>query len=341
MKLPVYFDYAATTPVDPRVIAKMQTCLGMDGAFGNPASRFHHYGRAANDLIDNAAMHVAELINVKPTEIIWTSGATEAINLAIKGAANFYRHNGRHIITCKTEHKAGLDTCRYLEKNGFQITYLTPQQNGLLDLTAFQAAIRPDTILVSIMHANNEIGVIQDITNIGRICRENRILFHVDAAQSLGKIPIDLASLPLDLMSFSGHKIYGPKGIGALYIREESQVRLETLIHGGGHQGGLRSGTLPTHQIVGMGEACKINQQEMSDEIQRLTRFRDQLWQGIAAIEGVTLNGDAEQRICNNLNFSINSVDGSALLLALKNLAISTGSACSSASMSLRMCLAH
>ncbi|MEQ9861623.1 IscS subfamily cysteine desulfurase [Pectobacterium cacticida] len=333
MKLPIYLDYSATTPVDPRVAEKMMQCLTLDGTFGNPASRSHRYGWQAEEAVDIARNHVAELVGADPREIVFTSGATEADNLAIKGAANFYQNNGKHIITSKTEHKAVLDSCHYLEQQGFDVTYLTPQRNGIIDLVELQDAIRGDTILVSIMHVNNEIGVVQDIAAIGEICRSRGILFHVDATQSVGKIPIDLTQIGVDLMSFSGHKIYGPKGIGALYVRRKPRIRLEAQMHGGGHERGMRSGTLPVHQIVGMGEAYRIAKEEMAAEVARLSTLRDRLWNGINTIEGVYLNGDIEQRVSTILNVSFDGVDGESLIMALKDLAVSSGSACTSASL--------
>ncbi|WP_411571244.1 IscS subfamily cysteine desulfurase [Pectobacterium cacticida] len=333
MKLPIYLDYSATTPVDPRVAEKMMQCLTLDGTFGNPASRSHRYGWQAEEAVDIARNHVAELVGADPREIVFTSGATEADNLAIKGAANFYQNNGKHIITSKTEHKAVLDSCHYLEQHGFDVTYLTPQRNGIIDLSELEAALREDTILVSIMHVNNEIGVVQDITAIGEICRSRGILFHVDATQSVGKIPIDLTQIGVDLMSFSGHKIYGPKGIGALYVRRKPRIRLEAQMHGGGHERGMRSGTLPVHQIVGMGEAYRIAKEEMAAEAARLNTLRDRLWNGINTIEGVYLNGDIEQRVSTILNVSFDGVDGESLIMALKDLAVSSGSACTSASL--------
>lgn len=331
MKLPIYLDYAATTPVDPRVVAKMQACLSLDGYFGNPASEAHSYGQEAKKLITIARAQVADLINAETEEIIWTSGATEAINLALKGAAFFNRERGKHIVTCKTEHKAVLDTCQYLAKCGFTITYLTPQANGLLAMEDITQALRPDTILVSLMHVNNEMGVIQDIAKIGELTRTKNILFHVDAAQSAGKIPIDVKQMKIDLMSLSAHKTYGPKGIGALYVCDKPKVRLEPLIHGGGHERGMRSGTLATQQIVGMGAAFAIAQMEMTAENTRISYLRDKLWRGLQTIPGIVLNGDLQQRVANNLNFSVAGVDGEALIMALRDLAISTGSACTSA----------
>jgi cysteine desulfurase len=331
MKLPVYLDYSATTPVDPRVAEKMIPFLCEH--FGNPASRSHSFGWTAEKAVENAREEVAKLVNADPKEIIWTSGATESDNLAIKGAAYFYETKGRHLITLKTEHKAVLDTMRELEAQGFEVTYLDPLPNGLLDLDAFKAAIRPDTSLVSIMHVNNEIGVIQDLEAIGQICRENGVIFHVDAAQSTGKVEIDLAKLPVDLMSFSAHKTYGPKGIGALYVRRKPRIRLKALMHGGGHERGLRSGTLATHQIVGMGEAFRIAREEMAAESARIRALRDRLLNGIKDIEEVFVNGDLEQRVPHNLNASFNYVEGESLMMAIKDLAVSSGSACTSSSL--------
>ena len=333
MKLPIYLDYSATTPVDPRVAEKMCACLTPDGAFGNPASRSHAYGWEAEKLVDEARANVAALVGADPREIVWTSGATESDNLAIKGAAHFYQKQGKHIITLKTEHKAVLDSCRQLEREGFEVSYLDVQPDGLLDLEAFEAALRPDTVLASVMHVNNEIGVIQDIAAIGAICRERKVVFHVDAAQSPGKVPIDLAALPIDLMSFSAHKIYGPKGIGALYVQRKPRVRLEAQMHGGGHERGLRSGTLPTHQIVGMGEAFRIAHEEMATENERILKLRNRLFDGLKDMEEVYVNGDLEHRIAGNLNISFNFVEGESLMMALKDMAVSSGSACTSASL--------
>jgi cysteine desulfurase len=333
MKMPIYLDYSATTPVDPRVAEKMCDCLTLDGHFGNPASRSHAFGWDAEKLVDEARQNVAALVGADPKEIIWTSGATESDNLAIKGAAHFYRKKGNHIITLKTEHKAVLDTCRQLEREGFEVTYLDVMENGLVDLDAFSAAIRPETVVASVMHVNNEIGVIQDIAAIGQICRDNKVIFHVDAAQSPGKVPIDLSSLPVDLMSFSAHKIYGPKGIGALFVRRKPRVRLEAQMHGGGHERGLRSGTLPTHQIVGMGEAFRIAAEEMVAENARLLTLRQRLYDGLKDMEEVYVNGDLDRRIAGNLNISFNFVEGESLMMALKDMAISSGSACTSASL--------
>lgn len=333
LKLPIYLDYSATTPVDPRVAEKMCACLTPDGNFGNPASRSHEFGWHAEEAIEEARAHVAALINGDPREIVWTSGATESNNLAIKGAAHFNQKRGKHIITLKTEHKAVLDTCRQLEREGFEVTYLDPQDDGLLDLAKLEEAMRDDTTVVSIMHVNNEIGVIQDIAAIGEMCRQRKIVFHVDAAQSAGKVPIDMETLKVDLMSFSAHKAYGPKGIGALYVSRKPRVRLEAQMHGGGHERGMRSGTLATHQIVGMGEAFRIAKEEMATENERFRALRDRLWQGLSDMDEVYLNGNFEQRIAGNLNISFNFVEGESLIMALKDLAVSSGSACTSASL--------
>jgi cysteine desulfurase len=310
VKTPIYFDYSATTPVDPRVAKTMCDCLTMEGNFGNPASRSHEYGWNAEKAVDEARKNVADLVNADSKEIVFTSGATESDNLAIKGVAHFYHKQGKHIITSKTEHKAVLDTCRQLEREGYEVTYMDPEENGLIDLEKLKAAIRPDTILVSIMHVNNEIGVIQDIKAIGEITRENKVLFHVDAAQSAGKVPIDLQDMKVDLMSFSAHKIYGPKGIGALYVRRKPRVRLEAQMHGGGHERGMRSGTLATHQIVGMGEAFRYAKEEMAADNERIRMLRDRLWNGIKDIEEIYINGDMEQRVPHNFIFSFNFVEG-------------------------------
>ena len=330
---PIYLDYSATTPVDPRVAEKMCTYLTPQGEFGNPASRSHVFGWHADEAVEEARANVAALVNADPREIIWTSGATESDNLAIKGAAHFYQKQGKHIVTLKTEHKAVLDSCRQLEREGFEVTYLDPEPSGLLNLDKFKAALRDDTVLVSVMHVNNEIGVIQDIAAIGEICRERKIIFHVDAAQSPGKVDIDLKKQKVDLMSFSAHKIYGPKGIGALYVRRKPRVRLEAQMHGGGHERGLRSGTLATHQIVGMGEAFRLAKEEMAADNERLLKLRNRLVDGFKDIEEVYINGDLEQRIAGNLNISFNFVEGESLIMALKDLAVSSGSACTSASL--------
>jgi len=331
MKIPIYLDYSATTPVDARVAEKMIPYLTEH--FGNPASRSHVFGWTAEKAVETAREQVAALVNCDPREIVWTSGATESDNLAIKGAAHFYSGKGKHLITVTTEHKAVIDPCREMERQGFEVTYLDPEPNGLLDLEKFKAAIRPDTIFASVMLVNNEIGVIQDIEAIGSLCRENGIIFHVDAAQATGKVDIDLEKLPVDLMSFSAHKTYGPKGIGALYVRRKPRVRIEAQMHGGGHERGMRSGTLPTHQIVGMGEAFRIAQAEMADENARIGKLRDRLWAGLSAIEEVYLNGDLEHRVPHNLNVSFNFVEGESLIMAVKDIAVSSGSACTSASL--------
>ena len=332
MKLPIYLDYAATTPVDPRVAEKMCACLTMDGVFANPASRSHLYGWQAEEAVEQARRQVADLVGADPREIVWTSGATESDNLAIKGAAHAFAERGRHIVTSLVEHKAVIDPCRQLEREGFEVTWLKPGPDGRITPEQLQAALREDTILVSLMHVNNEIGVINDIAALGAIARERGILFHVDAAQSTGKLPIDLKKLPVDLMSFSAHKSYGPKGAGALYVRRSPDVRIEALIHGGGHERGMRSGTLAPHQLVGMGEAFAIAGAEMKAETQRIADLHAQLLDGLKDIDGVSLNGSQEQRIPHNLNLAFSGVDGELLLLALRDLALSTGSACTSAS---------
>jgi cysteine desulfurase len=333
MRKPIYLDYSATTPVDPRVAEKMCSYLTLDGDFGNPASRSHSFGWRAEEAVEEARAHVAALINADAKEIVWTSGATESDNLAIKGVAQFYNKKGKHIVTCKTEHKAVLDTCRQLERDGFEVTYLDPEPSGLIDHGKLQAAIRPDTILISIMHVNNEIGVIQDIAAIGKICRSRGILFHSDAAQSAGKTPIDINAMNVDLLSLSAHKIYGPKGIGALYVRRKPRVRLEAQMHGGGHERGMRSGTLPTHQCVGMGEAFRIAKLEMAAENERLRQLRDRLLNELKNVDEVYVNGDLAHRVAGNLNISFNYVEGESLIMALKDLAVSSGSACTSASL--------
>jgi len=331
IKLPIYLDYSATTPVDRRVAAKMIPYLTEH--FGNPASRSHVFGWVAEKAVEDARAEVAALVNCDPKEIIWTSGATESDNLAIKGAANFYAGKGKHLITVQTEHKAVIDPCREMERHGFSVTYLDPEPDGLLDLDKFRAAIRPDTIFASVMLVNNEIGVIQDIKAIGNICRDKGIVFHVDAAQATGKVAIDLEQLPVDLMSFSAHKTYGPKGIGALYVRRKPRVRLEAQMHGGGHERGLRSGTLPTHQIVGMGEAFRLAREEMEQENIRIRRLRDKLLAGLNEIDEVYVNGDLDRRVAHNLNISFNFVEGESLIMAVKDIAVSSGSACTSASL--------
>jgi len=333
LSLPIYLDYSATTPVDERVAKKMAQYLTIDGIFGNPASRSHKFGWEAEEAVENARKQVADLINADRREIVWTSGATESDNLAIKGAAHFYKKKGKHIVTVKTEHKAVLDTCRQLEREGYEVTYLDPESNGLLDLDKFRAALREDTILASVMHVNNEIGVIQDIAAIGEICRDQKIVFHVDAAQSAGKVPIDMQELKVDLMSFSAHKIYGPKGMGALYVRRKPRIRIEAQMHGGGHERGMRSGTLATHQIVGMGEAFRIAKEEMAAENERVLSLRNRLLKGFEEMEEVYVNGDLDHRVAGNLNISFNFVEGESLIMAVRNIAVSSGSACTSASL--------
>jgi cysteine desulfurase len=331
MKQPIYLDYSATTPVDPRVAAKMIPFLTEN--FGNAASRSHSYGWTSEAAVENAREEVAKLVNCDAKEIVWTSGATESINLALKGAANFYQTKGKHVVTIKTEHKATLDTVRELERQGFEATYLDVKTDGLIDMAAFKAALRADTILVSVMMVNNEIGVIQPIAEIGEICRERGIIFHVDSAQATGKVPIDLQTLKVDLMSFSAHKTYGPKGMGALYVRRKPRIRLEAQMHGGGHERGFRSGTLATHQIVGMGEAFRIARLEMATENERIRMLRDKLLAGVKGMEEVYVNGDMEHRVPHNLNVSFNFVEGESLIMGIKELAVSSGSACTSASL--------
>lgn len=331
MKLPIYLDYSATTPVDPRVVDAMVPYLYEH--FGNPASRSHAFGWEAEKAVERARRQVADLVGADPREIIWTSGATESTNLALKGVAHFNRDKGRHLVSVKTEHKATLDTLRELERAGFEVTYLDVQENGLLDLATLEAALRPDTIAVSVMMVNNEIGVIQDIAAIGELTRARGIVFHCDAAQATGKVAIDLASLKVDLMSFSAHKTYGPKGMGALFVRRKPRVRLEAQMHGGGHERGLRSGTLATHQIVGMGEAFRIAGEEMATENERIRMLRDRLWQGLSSMDEVYVNGDLEARVAHNLNVSFNFVEGESLIMAIKDIAVSSGSACTSASL--------
>ena len=330
---PIYLDYASTTPIDKRVADKMLEYMTTDGMYGNPASRSHSYGWDADEAVSMSRKHVADLINADPREIVWTSGATESDNLAIKGAAHFYKKKGKHVITIKTEHKAVLDACRQLEREGFEVTYMEPMANGLIDIKQLESEIRDDTVLISIMHVNNEIGVIQDIESIGKLARSKKIIFHVDAAQSAGKIEIDLERMNVDLMSFSAHKIYGPKGIGALYVRRKPRVRLEAQIHGGGHERGLRSGTLPTHQIVGMGEAFRIAKEEMENDYEKISQLRNRLWKGLKDIEEVYLNGDFENRYPGIMNISFNYVEGESLIMATKDIAVSSGSACTSASL--------
>jgi cysteine desulfurase len=331
MQLPIYLDYSATTPVDPRVVDAMVPWLR--NHFGNPASRSHAFGWEAEKAVEDARAKVADLVSCDPRELIWTSGATESINLAIKGVAHFNKDKGKHLVTVKTEHKATLDTMRELEREGFEVTYMDVRPDGLLDLAKLEAALRPDTILVSVMFVNNEIGVIQDIPAIGEMCRSRGIVFHVDAAQATGKVVVDLQRLKVDLMSFSAHKTYGPKGVGALFVRRKPRVRLEAQMHGGGHERGLRSGTLPTHQIVGMGEAFRIAKEEMATENERIRMLRDRLWAGLSKIEQVYLNGDWDHRVPHNLNVSFNFVEGESLIMAIKDIAVSSGSACTSASL--------
>ncbi len=333
MRRPIYFDYSATTPVDPRVAQKMSECLTNEGNFGNPASRSHAFGWRAEEVVEDARRQVAELVNADPREIVWTSGATESDNLAIKGCAHFNVKRGKHIVTSKIEHKAVLDSCRQLEREGFEVTYLDPDKDGIIQPESVAEAIRDDTTLVTIMHVNNEIGTINDIAAIGEICRERKVTFHVDAAQSTGKVPIALAELKVDLMSFSAHKTYGPKGIGALYVRRKPRTRIEAQIHGGGHERGMRSGTLATHQIVGMGEAFRIAKEEMAEEVERLTELRNYFWDSIKDMEAVYLNGSLIHRVAGNMNVSFAFVEGESLIMALKDLAVSSGSACTSASL--------
>ena len=333
MKLPIYLDYSATTPVDPRVAQKMSECLLVDGNFGNPASRSHLFGWKAEEAVENARRQVAELVNADPREIVWTSGATESDNLAIKGAAHFYQNKGKHLITSKIEHKAVLDTTRQLEREGFEVTYLEPGEDGLITPAMVEAALREDTILVSVMHVNNEIGTINDIAAIGELTRSRGVLFHVDAAQSTGKVEIDLEKLKVDMMSFSAHKTYGPKGIGALYVRRKPRVRIEAQTHGGGHERGMRSGTLATHQIVGMGEAFRIAKEEMAQENARIKALSERFYRQFEGLEEVYLNGSLIHRVPHNLNLSFNYVEGESLIMALKDLAVSSGSACTSASL--------
>lgn len=333
MQLPIYLDYSSTNPVDPRVAAKMVECLTLDGNFGNPASRSHMSGWKAEEAVETARRQVADLIHCDPREIVWTSGATESDNLAIKGAAKFYREKGRHLVTSVIEHKAVLDSCKQLEQEGFSVTYLTPDSRGMISPAQVAAAIRPDTTLVSLMHVNNEIGVVNDIRAIGEVTRQHGVLLHVDAAQSAGKIAIDLSQMQVDLMSLTAHKIYGPKGIGALYVRRQPKVRIEPQVHGGGHEQGMRSGTLPTHQIVGMGEAFALAMNEMAAENVRILALRNRLLNGLKAIPAISVNGDLEQRVPGNLNVSFGYVEGESLMLALRDLEISSGSACTSASL--------
>ena len=331
MTMPIYMDYPSTTPVDPRVAEKMIPFITED--FGNPASRSHPYGWTAEKAVENARKEVAKLVNADPREIIWTSGATESNNLAIKGASNFYSSKGKHIITMATEHKAVIDAVREMERLGYETTFLFPEPNGLIDIEKFKAALRPDTVLATIMLVNNEIGVVQDIEELGNICRENKIIFHVDAAQATGKIAIDLEKLPVDLMSFSAHKTYGPKGVGALYVRRKPRIRIEAQMHGGGHERGMRSGTLATHQIVGMGEAFRIAREEMQEENARIKKLQKRLLDGLTEIDETYINGDLDKRVPHNLNISFNYVEGESLIMAIKGIAVSSGSACTSASL--------
>ena len=333
MKLPIYLDYSATTPVDPRVAAKMIECLTNEGNFGNPASRSHAFGWKAEEAVENARRQVAELVNADPREIVWTSGATESDNLAIKGVAHFYASKGKHIVTTKIEHKAVLDTTRQLEREGFEVTYIEPGEDGIVTPAMVEAALRDDTILVSVMHVNNEIGTINDITAIGELTRSRGILFHVDAAQLTGKVEIDLEKMKVDLMSFSAHKTYGPKGVGALYVRRKPRVRLEAQMHGGGHERGMRSGTLATHQLVGMGEAFHLAKLEMAQENERIRALRDRFYKQVEHLEELYVNGSMTARVPHNLNLSFNYVEGESLIMALKDLAVSSGSACTSASL--------
>jgi len=332
IRKPLYFDYAATTPVDERVVACMVDCLGRGGCFANPASSSHAPGREARGRVEAARREVASLLGARPTEIIWTSGATESNNLAIKGAARYHADRGRHIVTSRTEHKAVLDTCRQLEKEGWRVSYVSPGPGGIVTVAEIEPALRPDTVLVSVMYVNNELGTINELAPIGRLCRERGVLFHVDAAQAAGKLPVNVDELGVDLLSVSAHKVYGPKGAGALYLRGSPKSRLEPLIHGGGHEWGMRSGTLATHQIVGMGEAFRIAAVEQPDEAERLRALRDRLWEGIVGLGGVHLNGDPERRVAGMLNVSFEGVEGESLLFALRDLAVSSGSACTSAS---------
>ena len=329
----IYLDYASTTPVDPRVASKMMEFLTPEGEFGNPASRSHRFGWKADEAVEEARSHVANLVNCDPREIVWTSGATEADNLAIKGVARFYKSKGNHIVTSKIEHKAVLDPCRQLEREGFEVTYLDPDDKGVISSNAVQSAIKDNTVLVSIMHINNELGTINDIEKIGEVVRDRGIFFHVDAAQSTGKVEIDLEKIPVDLMSFSAHKTYGPKGIGALYVRRKPRVRLEALIHGGGHERGMRSGTLATHQIVGMGEAFRLANNEMQDDLVKITKFHEKFLQKVREIDHVYINGDLDNKVPNILNISFNFVEGESLIMGLKDIAVSSGSACTSASL--------
>ena len=333
VNIPIYLDYLSTTPVDPRVVAAMTACMSTEGVYGNAASRSHVFGWQAEEAVENARSQVAELINADPREIVWTSGATESDNLAIKGVAHFYHKKGKHIVTSKIEHKAVLDTCRQLEREGYEVTYLDPNEQGLTTPEMVQAALREDTILASVMHANNEIGVVNDIAGIGEICRAAGVLFHVDGAQGVGKIPVDMEQMKVDLLSMSAHKMYGPKGVGALYVRRKPRVRLEAQMHGGGHERGMRSGTLATHQLVGFGEAARIAHEEMATESAQLEALRERFWDAISDIPEVYINGDREQRLPGALNVSFAFVEGESLIMSLRDLAISSGSACTSASL--------
>src|SRR6056300_859615 len=333
MQFPIYLDYSSTSPCDPRVAAKMAECLTLEANFGNPASRSHKFGWKAEEAVENARKQVADLLNCDPREIVWTSGATESDNLAIKGAAHFYSKKGKHIVTSKIEHKAVLDTCRQLEREGYEVTYLSPGENGLTTPEMVQSALREDTVLVSVMHANNEIGVVNDIAGIGEVCRAAGVVYHVDAAQSAGKIPLDMEAMKVDLMSMSAHKMYGPKGIGALYVRRKPRIRIESQMHGGGHERGMRSGTLPTHQCVGMGAAYAIAQSEMAQETVRIQQLHDRLLTGLGQIEASYLNGHPTHRVPHNVNMSFNYVEGESLIMGIKGLAVSSGSACTSASL--------
>jgi cysteine desulfurase len=333
VQTPIYLDYLSTTPADPRVVDVMSACLSTEGVFGNPASRSHVFGWKAEEAVEDARNHVAELINADPREIVWTSGATESDNLAIKGVAHFYHKKGKHIITSKIEHKAVLDTCRQLEREGYEVTYLDPDERGLTTPEMISAALREDTILVTVMHANNEIGVVNDVAGIGEVCRASGVLLHVDAAQSTGKVPLDMETMKVDLLSMSAHKMYGPKGVGALYVRRKPRVRLEAQMHGGGHERGMRSGTLATHQLVGFGEAARIAREEMAAESDRLSALRQRFWDAISDIPEVHINGDRNQRLPGALNVSFAFVEGESLIMSLRDLAISSGSACTSASL--------
>ena len=345
MQLPIYLDYASTTPADPRVVKKMQECLSLDGNFGNPASRSHAFGWKAEEAVETARRQVADLLRCDPREVVWTSGATEADNLAIKGVAHFYEKKGRHIVTSKIEHKAVLDSCRQLEREGFEVTYLEPDDGGIISPEDIKSALKENTILVSIMHINNELGTINDIASIGELTRDNGIFFHVDAAQSTGKVNIDLSTLKIDLMSFSAHKTYGPKGVGALFVRRKPRVRIEAQIHGGGHERGMRSGTLATHQIVGMGEAFRLAKEEMTNDTEKVLEFHEHFLEEVKKIDEIYINGDIQNKVPNILNVSFNFIEGESLIMGLKDIAVSSGSACTSASLEpsyvLRACLLY